>query len=368
MPDQNLRIPGPTPIPPQVAAALGQQMINHRGPEFAEILRRVTVNLQHFFQTSETVLCFPAAGTGGQEAAIVNSFSPGDEVLAVSIGVFGNRLAKIAEIYGLSVTRLEVEWGQAATATHVATALAGLPGSKGVLITHNETSTGVTNDLKTIARAIRQERHDALIIVDAVSSLSCVDLPMDAWDLDVVITGSQKGWMVPPGMTMIGVSQRAWAAVERATLPRFYWDFRAARKSLEKGQTPYTPAVSLFYGLDVALGMMREEGMSAIFARHQRLGALTRERATELGLALFADPAHASNTVTALRVPDGVEAKAVIKAMREQDGVVISGGQERLDGVIFRIGHMGFAHEAEIEACMASLGRQLAAAGHVAAR
>ncbi len=359
--EQNLRIPGPTPIPAEVAAALARPMINHRGPEFAAILARVTEHFKHFFQTAQPVLGFPSAGSGGLEAAVVNSFSPGDEVLAVTIGVFGNRLAKIAETFGLRVTRLEVPWGQAADPEEVASRLDALPGAKGVLVTHNETSTGVTNDIRAIAQAVRGRRDDVLIVVDAVSSLTCVDLQMDAWDLDVVVTGSQKGWMVPPGLAMVGVSQRAWAATEKATLPRFYWDFRTARRSLEKGQTPYTPPVSIYFGLDVALEMMRAEGREAIFARHQRAADLTRARARALGLELFADPAYASNTVTAIRVPEGLDVKAFSKALREREGVVIAGGQERLDGQIFRIGHLGYVHEPEMIACMDAVERQLAA-------
>ena len=361
---QNLRIPGPTPIPPQVAEALARPMINHRGPEFAAILERVTSHLKHFFQTTQPVLGFPAAGSGAQEASVVNSFSPGDSVLAVTIGVFGNRLAKIAETFGLQVTRLEVPWGQAADPAVVADRLASLPNARGVLLTHNETSTGVTNDIEAIAKAIRATRQDALIVVDAVSSLGCVDVQMDAWDLDVVFTGSQKGWMVPPGVAMIGVSERAWAATEKATLPRFYWDFRAARTSLEKGQTPFTPPVNVYFGLDVALDMMRKEGREAIFARHQQVADLTRARARQLGLQLFAEPTHASNTVTAINAPEGIAAKAITKAMREQEGVVIAAGQDRLEQAIIRIGHLGYVHEPEITSCMDALERQLSALGY----
>ncbi len=361
---QNLRIPGPTPIPPQVAEALARPMINHRGPEFAALLARVTDGLKHFFQTEQPVLGFPSAGSGVLEAAVVNSFSPGDAVLAVTIGVFGNRFAKIAETYGVAVTRVEVPWGQAANPDEIASRLDALPNARGVLLTHNETSTGVTNDLQALASAIRARRPDILILVDAVSSLSCVDLRMDEWDLDVVVTGSQKGWMVPPGLAMMALSSRAWDAAERATLPRFYWDARTVRKSLEKGQTPYTPPVNIYFGLDVSLEMMRAEGREAIFARHRRVADLTRARARGFGLQLFADPAHASNTVTAIRVPEGIEAKALTRALREREGVVIAGGQERLEGQIIRVGHLGYVHESEVEACMDAIGRQLAALGH----
>ncbi|MGH2514883.1 MAG: pyridoxal-phosphate-dependent aminotransferase family protein [Ktedonobacterales bacterium] len=362
--EQNLRIPGPTPIPPQVLDAMARPMINHRGPEFAAILARVTEQLQHFFQTEQPVLGFPSSGSGAMEAALVNCFSPGDAVLAVTIGVFGNRLANIAEAFGLSVTRLEAPWGQAADPAAVATRLAELPSARGVLLTHNETSTGVTNDVAAIAAAIRARRPDILIVVDAVSSLGCVDMRMDKWDLDVVFTGSQKGWMVPPGLAMIGVGRRAWAANTFATLPRFYWDFAMTRKSLEKGQTPYTPPVSIYFGLDTSLEMMRAEGREAIYARHQRVADLTRSRARSLGMELFAEPSHASNTVTAIRVPAGIDGKALTKALREREGVVIAGGQERLEGQILRIGHLGYVSEADITACMDALERQLAAAGY----
>jgi aspartate aminotransferase-like enzyme len=365
-PEQNLRIPGPTPIPADVRKALARPMINHRGPEFAALLASVTERLQHFFQTEQPILTFPAAGSGAMEAAVVNCFSPGDTVLAVTIGVFGNRFAKIAETFGLRVTRLEVPWGHVADPAEVAQALDDLPDAKGVLLTHNETSTGVMNPLEALARAVRAARPDALLLVDAVSSLGCVDVRMDTWGIDVLFTASQKGWMAPPGLAMVAASPRAWEAVERATLPRFYWDFRNVRKSLDKGQTPYTPPVSLFFALDVSLDMMAAEGREAVFARHQRVADLTRNRARALGLSLFGDPAHASNTVTALSIPQGVDAKSLVKGLRERENVIIAGGQERLEGQIIRIGHLGYVHESDLAACMDALERQLAALGYVA--
>ncbi|MEO7002994.1 MAG: alanine--glyoxylate aminotransferase family protein [Ktedonobacterales bacterium] len=360
----NLRIPGPTPIPPQVAQALARPMINHRGPEFAALIGRVTEQLQFFFQTTQRILTYPASGSGGWEAAVVNLFSPGDQVLSVPVGVFGERFARVAEAFGLKVTRHPTEWGQAADPAAVVATLDTLPEAHAVLLTQNETSTGVMNDIQALAKAIRARRPDILIAVDAVSSLSCVDLRMDEWDLDVVLTGSQKGWMVPPGLAMIGVSERAWQATEHATLPRFYWDFKNVAKSLDKGQTPYTPPVNIFFGLDVSLQMMREEGREAIFARHQRCADLTRSRARALGLDLFANPAHASDTVTAITAPASVGAKTITKALRENEGVVIAGGQERLDGQIIRIGHLGWVHEQDITDCMDAFERQLTALGY----
>ena len=363
-PPTNLRIPGPTPVPPAVLAAMNRPMIDHRGPEFMAILARVTEQLKHFFQTTSDILTFPAAGTGGQEAAVVNLFSPGDAVAAITIGAFGARFAKIAETFGANVTRIEFPWGQAAKTDTVLERLAGIHGLRGVLVTHNETSTGVTNDLQALASSIRQHHPDVLLAVDAVSSLSCIDLRMDEWELDVVLTGSQKGWMVPPGLAMIGVGPRAWKANQQAKMPRMYWDFGWAKRSLDKGQTPYTPPVGLFYGLDAALEMMRAEGREAIFARHQAIGNLTRARARQFGLELLAEPAYASNTVTAIQAPNGIEVKALRKALREQEHVVIAGGQEQLEGKIVRIGHLGYVHQPDIIATMDALERQLVALGY----
>ncbi len=360
----NLRIPGPTPVPPVILQAMARPMIDHRGPEFAAILSHVTDELKYFFQTSADILCFPAAGSGAMEAAVVNLFSPGDAVAALTIGAFGNRLAKIAETFGLDVTRVDFPWGQAADTAAVMERLAGIAGLRGVLMTHNETSTGVTNNIQALAHAIRSAYPDILIVVDAVSSLGCVDLRMDEWDLDVVFTASQKGWMVPPGLAMVGVSARAWKANQQARLPRVYWDFAWAKRSLEKGQTPYTPPVSIFFALEAALEMMRTEGREAIFARHQAVGNLTRARAREMGLDLLADLAFASNTVTAIKVPAGIEVRALRKALREQERVVIAGGQEQLEGKIVRIGHLGYVHEPEINATMDALERQLVALGY----
>lgn len=362
--EANLRIPGPTPVPHAILQAMTRPMIDHRGPEFAAILTHVTEQFKYFFQTSGDILTFPSSGTGAMEAAVVNLFSPGDTVAAITIGAFGNRFAKIAETFGAQVTRIAFPLGQAADAATVLEQLAGIANLRGVIMTHNETSTGVTNDIQTLAAAIRGQYPDVLIAVDAVSSLSCIDLRMDEWGLDVVFTGSQKGWMLPPGLSMIGVSPRAWEANKQARMPRMYWDFAWAKRSLDKGQTPYTPPVSLFFGLEVALEMMLAEGREAIFARHQAVGNLTRSRAKEMGLELLADPAYASNTVTAIKAPVGIEVKALRKALREQERVVIAGGQEELEGKIVRVGHLGHVHEADINATMDALERQLVALGY----
>ena len=359
IPAQNLRIPGPTTVPPEILAEMARPMINHRGPEFAAIMHRVTARLQYFFQTVAPVLTYPASGTGGQESAVANLFSPGDHVAAISIGAFGNRLAKIAETYGLNVTRIEFPWGQAADPQVVADRLTSLSSFKGVLVTHNETSTGVTNDIETLARVIRGVAPDTLIAVDAVSSLGCVPLEMDAWDLDVVFTGSQKGWMIPPGLMMIAPGPRALAANKTAKLPRFYFDWATTLKRFEAGQHPTTPPVSLFYALDLALEKMLDEGREAIFERHRRIGNYVRWRAKAMGLQLLADHDYASNTVTAVLMPEGIDTKALLKVLREQDHVVFAGGQEHLDGKIIRVGHLGYFEEIELVEAMDALETRL---------
>lgn len=360
-----LRIPGPTPIPDAVREAMAQQMINHRGPEFAELIERVTARLKTFFQTSNDLLLLTASGTGALEATIVNMLSPGDRVLSVSVGVFGDRFADIARAYGADVVPLSFTPGQAADPAGVARALEANGPFKAVLVTHNETSTGVTNDLQEIARVVRQT--DALLLVDGVSSVGSIELKTDAWGCDVVVTGSQKGWMAPPGMAMASVSARAWEAQKAARMPRFYWDFAKARTYLERGQTPATPAVSVLYALDAALDTMVREGMANVFARHRRCGERARRGIKERGLELFADEAHASNTVTAVKVPEDVDAARLLKTLRE-DGVVLAGGQGVLSGKLFRIGHLGWIDESDIDEILASLARALPLARRAPAR
>ncbi len=352
IPQQNLRVPGPTPVPPEVMAAQANQMVNHRGPEFAAIVKRVTLRLQYFFQTTSPVMTFPAVGTGGQESAIVNLFSPGEHVVVITIGNFGERLAKIAEAYSLNVTRIEFPWGQAADLNVVEERLKALPPFRGVLMTQNETSTGVTNDVQPLTALVRSINPDALVVVDAVSSLSAIPLDMDAWDIDVVFTGSQKGWMIPPGVMMLAASPRAIEASKTAKLPRFYFNWKSTLKSLEAWQHPVTSPVSLFYALDVALEMMLAEGREAIIERHTHAGAYIRQRAKAIGLTLLADHEYASNTVTAIMVPEGIEFKALNKKLREQDAVVIASGQDHMAGKIFRVGHLGFFSEQDLEQTM----------------
>jgi aspartate aminotransferase-like enzyme len=358
----NLRIPGPTPCPPEVLAAMGRQMINHRGSEFTQALTEVTAKLKQLFLTQNDLYVLTGSGTGGLEAAVVNMLSPGDHVLGVSIGVFGDRFATIAKTFGAEVTHLKFPWGKAADISAITAALDKDPAIKAILVTHNETSTGVTNDLGAIARAIRP--YNKLFIVDAISSLGSIEFPVDEWGVDVVVTGSQKSWMVPPGLAMVSISPKAWEAYARAKMPRFYWDFGKCKKYLEKpGQTPWTPAVSVVLALNVALDMMLVEGLDNIITRHKRLGQMTRDGVKGLGLKLFPEESHASNTVTAILATEGLDAKKLGKIMREQYDTIISGGQMELEGKIFRIGHLGWVNEQDIQAVLDNLRLALPAAG-----
>jgi aspartate aminotransferase-like enzyme len=354
--EPNLRIPGPTSLPPSVREAGGRQMINHRGPEFAAMLGRILDGMKPFFGTTHDVAMLTCAGSGGLEAAIVNILSPGDRVLAVSIGSFGDRFAKIAGIYGADVTKLEIEWGQAADPEAVRAALTANPGYRAVLLTHNETSTGVMNPIRALAAAVRDAAPETLILVDSVSGLGAVPFEMDDWGVDLVVTGSQKAWMAAPGLAMIAASERGWAATETARMPRFYLDLRSHRESAALGQTPFTPAIAVVYQVDEGLRLMHAEGRENVFARHEACAAAARAGLTALGFELLADASVASKTVTAAKLPDGHDWKAFNGAIKSH-GVVLAGGQGKLTGKIFRLGHLGSVTVDEILGVVAVLER-----------
>ena len=352
--EPNLRIPGPTALPPSVREAGARQMINHRGPEFAAMLGRILEGMKPFFGTTSDVAMLTTAGSGGLEAAIVNTLSPGDRVLGVSIGSFGDRFAKIAGIYGADVTKLDAEWGYAAEPDEIRERLRSIAEVKAVLLTHNETSTGVMNPIAELAAAIREERPDALILVDSVSGLGAVPFQMDEWGVDVVVTGSQKAWMSAPGLAMIAASPRGWAAMETARMPRFYLDLRAHRDAAAGGQTPFTPAIAVVYQVDEGLRLMAAEGAVAIFARHEACAAAARAGLTALGFELFADQRDASKTVTAANVPDDLDWKAFNTEVKRR-GLVLAGGQGKLTGKIFRLGHLGSVTLEEILGALSTL-------------
>ena len=356
-----LRIPGPTPCPPEVLEAMAWPMINLRGPEYKKMIYEVTDKLKEVFQTKYDLYILTGSGTGGLEAGVVNMLSPGDKVLSVSIGVFGDRWANIARTFGAEVIPCDFEWGRAADPAVVAGAIRANPDVKAVMVTHNETSTGVTNDLGAISRVVKDAGK--LLLVDAISSLSSIDLPTDKWGCDVVISGSQKGWMVPPGLAFVSVSPAAWEAFEKAKMPRFYWDFGKAKSYLEKGENPWTPAVSVMFALTVSLDMILKEGIKNTFARHSRIGQMTRDGIKKLGLSIFADDKYASNTVSSVAIPEGVDGKKMRQLMQSDHGIVLAGGQQRLDGKIFRIGHLGLVSEKEIEELLAALKETLPKVG-----
>ena len=368
-----LRIPGPTPCPPQALQAMKKQMINHRGKEFGEILNSVTTKLKQVFQTTGDVFLLTSSGTGGLEAAIVNILSPGDRVLAISCGAFGDRFGDIAEQYGAKVKRLNFEWGKPVDPEAVSQVLRANDDIKAVLVTHNETSTGITNDLGKISSVVKQ--FDKLFLVDAISSLGCIDLPTDNWHCDIVVTGSQKGWMVPPGLAMVSLSEKAWQAHNQARMPRYYWDFTKARDYLQKGQTPWTPAISICYALNSTLDLMLSEGLTNVFARHSRIAQMTRNGIRSLGLSLLSEDSYASNTVTAVSAvgrkggkndstdypaaESQIDVAKLTQVLRDEHDVVIAAGQGRLAGKIFRIGHLGLVKESDIKTVLEALAKAL---------
>ncbi len=356
--DRDLRIPGPTPLPAAVRRALASPMINHRGPEFAALLAELTAGVQRILRTEHDVLLFPGSGTGGLEASLVNTLSPSDRVLAITIGAFGDRYADIAESFGLAVERYAVEWGQAADPDEVRRRLRAAPATRAVLVTHNETSTGVTNDLPAIAATV-QSYSDALLLVDGVSSLAALPFAMDELGVDVVVTGSQKAWMVPPSLLLVGVGPRAWAAARTARLPRYYWDFQAQREAQARGVTPYTPPLSQMFALQAALGLIEDEGLAAVYERHRQVGGYTRRGLARLGFALAADPAHASNTVTAARPPQGVAAPDLLRRVRERHGIVLARGQGKWADEVLRVGHLGRVNRAAIRRVLQALAHEL---------
>ena len=351
--EPNLRIPGPTALPPSVREVGGRQMVNHRDEEFRALLRRVEAGMKPYFGTEHEVILLTCAGTGGLEAAVVNTLSPGDPVLAVTMGAFGDRFAKIAEVYGAAVTRLAVEWGTAPVPAAVREAAAAIPDLRAVLLTHNETSPGVTSDIPALAEAVRAVAPDALVLVDAISALGAVPFAMDAWGLDLVVTGSQKAWMSAPGMAMAAVGPRAWAAAETARLPRFYLDLRRHRETAVNGETPWTPAVAVLYQVDEGLRLMQAEG-EGVFARHAACAAMTRAGLRALGFRLLAADEVASKTVTAAWIPDGLDWKAFNGALKRR-GLVLAGGQGPLKGRIFRLGHLGSVTTDDVLAAIATL-------------
>ncbi len=350
-----LMIPGPTPVPEAALLALAKHPIGHRSSEFSKLMAEVTQNLKWLHQTESDVLMLTASGTGAVEAGMINFLSPGDRILVGCNGKFGERWAEVGQAYSLQVETVTAEWGQPLDPQLFAQKLEADTEKqiKAVVITHSETSTGVLNDLETINRHVKAH-GEALIIVDAVTSLGAVNLPIDAWGLDVVASGSQKAYMIPPGLGFVAVSSKAWEAYKTAKLPRYYLDLGKYRKATAKNTTPFTPPVNLMVALHTTLRMMQAEGLESLFARHQRLMNATRAAIKGLNLPLFAADSVASPAITAV-APEGVESDQIRAIMKKQFDIALAGGQDHLTNKIFRIGHLGFVCDRDILSAIASL-------------
>jgi aspartate aminotransferase-like enzyme len=355
---KRLFTPGPTPVPESVMLKMAEPIIHHRNPEFGEVLTRVHENLKYLFQTSQPVLVLTCSGTGGVEASFVSLFSPGDTVISVNGGKFGERWVKMPKAFGLNVVEIRVAWGNAVTPEQILDALKQNPSARAVYLTHSETSTGTATDVKAIAKVIRQHSN-ALVCVDGITAVGAHELRFDEWGIDVCVTGSQKGLMIPPGLAFVALSKRAIAAMEHSTIPRFYLDLRKALKSYEKNDTPWTPAVSLVVGLDASLQMIRNEGIENVWRRHRRLSAALRAGITAVGLKLFST--SPSFAVTPVWVPEGVDWKRFNKSLKTDNGITIAGGQDDYAGKIFRVSHLGFYDELDMVTVVAAIERSLAA-------
>jgi aspartate aminotransferase-like enzyme len=356
-------IPGPTPVPESVLKAMGRHPIGHRSGDFQAIVRRTTDQLKWLHQTSGDVLVITGSGTAAMEAGMINTLSRGDKVLCGDNGKFGERWVKVAHAYGLDVEVIQAEWGQPLDPDQFRQALEADTAKtiKAVILTHSETSTGVINDLQTIAGHVKNH-GTALTIADCVTSLGATDVPMDAWGIDVIASGSQKGYMMPPGLSFVAMSNKAWEAYERSDLPKFYLDLGPYRKTAAKDSNPFTPAVNLYFGLEAALDMMQTEGLETIFSRHARHRSAAQAGMKAIGLPLFAAEGYGSPAITAV-APDGIDAEQLRKAVKEKFDILLAGGQDHLKGKVFRIGHLGFVCDRDvltavsaIEATLSSLG------------
>ncbi len=358
-----LMTPGPTPVPAEVLLTQAAPIIHHRTPDFSAAFMQSIEGLKYVFQTTNDVLLFASSGTGAMESAIANCFSAGDTVVVCRNGKFGDRMKQISEVYGLNVIDLRYEWTEVVDPTDVATALAENPGVRGVIATQSETSSGVLNDVEAIGAIVRGY-PETVLIVDSITGIGAVECKTDEWGLDVVMTGSQKGLMLPPGLAAVSVSEKAWKAYERSTLPKYYFDWMKYKKNIEKETTPFTPAVSLVMGLNVSIGMLRGEGLENTIARHSKLAEATRKGCEALGLKLFAPPEGRGSAVTPVWVPEGIDGKAIVKIMKNKHGVTIAGGQDDYTGRIFRVGHLGYFGEFDIITTLAALEMTLAELGY----
>ena len=356
-----LLTPGPTPIPPDVLLEMAKPIIHHRTPQFQKILQEAEEGLKYVFQTACDVFILASSGTGAMEAAVGNLLSAGDCALTVQGGKFGERWTELCKAYGVNTEVIDVEWGKAVSPQEIQKKLKSNPDIKAVFVTLCETSTGVTNDIEAIAGVVKDS--GAVLAVDAISGLGAVPLATDAWHCDVVVSGSQKGLMLPPGLGFISVSPKAAKLIESSKSPRYYFDLRKAKKALDKTDTPFTPAITLVIALNEALRMMRQDGLENIFARNKKMACATRAAMKGLGLELFA-PTAASDVVTAVKLPANIDGERLVKTMRDTYSVTIAGGQDELKGKVFRVAHMGFIEEFDIIAGISCIEKVLAQMGY----
>lgn len=357
-----LLAPGPTPVPPEALMAMAMPIIHHRSPDFIPVLESAKEGLRWLYQTKNDVLIICSTGTGGMVGAVNNFFSPAEKALVINGGKFGERWTKICKSFNLEVTEIEVPWGYAIKPDQIEAALKEDPHIKGVFIQASETSTGVYHDIRAVAEIVKKY-DDTLLVVDAISALVAHDLKTDEWGIDVMVGGSQKGMMLPPGLAFVSISDKAWTKAESAKAPRFYFNFKAERDKLRNNQTNFTSAVTLIIGLNESIKILQKEGLENTFKRHAHLAHATREAVKALGLGLYAKESP-SNSVTAIEAPEGIDGQKVYKTLRESFGVTAAGGQAQAKGKIFRIAHLGYADTFDVITAIAAVEMTLKKLGH----
>ena len=351
----NLMIPGPTPVPENVLSSMGKHPIGHRSGEFQKIVQKTTEQLKWLHQTTADVLTITGSGTAAMEAGIVNTLSKGDQVICGENGKFGERWVKVAKAYGLDVKIVKSDWGQPLDPNQFKKLLEDDINKKikAVIITHSETSTGVINDLKAINQEVKNHEK-AITIADCVTSLGACNIPMDEWGIDVIASGSQKGYMIPPGLSFVAMSKRAWDANNQSNLPKFYLDLKQYLKTVNKNSNPFTPAINLYFALEASLTMMQKEGLNNIFTRHSRHQKATQEGIKAMGLNLFTEEGFGSPAITAVK-PENIDSEVIRKIMKDDFDILLAGGQDHLKGKIFRIGHLGFVNDRDIISVISAL-------------
>ncbi len=357
-----LLAPGPTPVPEHVALEMAQPMMHHRTPQFSAIFGEAASAAKYLFQTEQDVLILASTGTGGMEGCITNLFSPGDKVLAVNGGKFGERWGKISQAYGMEVVWIDVEWGQAVDPAVVKAALEKEPDIKAILVQASETSTGVAHPIEELSKLTR-DRDDILLVVDGITGVGVFDLPMDKWGIDAMVTGSQKSLELPPGLALVALSEKAWKFADESKCPHFYFDYKKERKNLADKTSAYTPAVSLVIGLRRVLKDIQEEGLENVFKRHNRLARATRAGVQALGLKLIA-PSAPADSLTGVFVPEGIDGAKLVKSLRDDFGVTMAGGQDQWKGKVVRVAHLGYIDTFDTITGIAALEMALKKHGH----